>query len=129
LDPNPNNTFFFRESVDDPLFDTEYKQLALRQLEKQKREQSTSEDVEMPVAPTEVVVDKKRELLESHPTRVRRLGQILFPTLIEVYSSTVHHQIRQRAIIGLVKLAYFSDDTVLKAVLKVHAAQTCVAHK
>lgn len=110
------------------MFDTEYKQLALRQLEKQKREQSTGEDVEMPAAPAEVVVDKKRELLESHPTRVRRLGQILFPTLIEVYSSTVHHQIRQRAIIGLVKLAYFSDDTVLKAVLKVHAGQMCVAY-
>ena len=104
--------------IDDPLFDTEYKQLAARQLEQKKRE-SHGEDVEMAVAQSEVAVDKKRELLESHPTRVRRLGQILFPTLIEVYSSTVHYLIRQRAIHGLVKLAYFSSDEVLKAVLKV----------
>ncbi|KAG0045276.1 Ubiquitin fusion degradation protein 4 [Gryganskiella cystojenkinii] len=102
---------------DDPLFDTEYRQLAAKQLEQKKRE-SNGEDVDMTPAQPETPSDKKRELLESHPTRVRRLGQILFPTLIEVYSSTVHYLIRQRAIQGLVKLAYFSSDEVLKTVLK-----------
>jgi len=104
----------------DPLFDTEYRHLALKQLEQQKRDQTSGDDtLAAPAAPAEVVVDMKRELLESNPTRVRRLGQILFPTLIEVYSSTVHYQIRQRAILGLVKLAYFSEEAVLRDVLKV----------
>lgn len=106
---------------DDPLFDIESKHLVARQLD-QKKCEPNGEDVEMTTPQPEVAVDKKRELLESHPTKVRRLGQILFPTLIEIYSSTVHYLIRQRAIQGLVKLTYFSNDEVLKAVLKVHSS-------
>ncbi|KAF9340444.1 Ubiquitin fusion degradation protein 4 [Linnemannia elongata] len=63
-------------------------------------------------------VDKKAELLASHPDSVRRMGTILIPTLIEVYSSTVHLKVRQRAIYALVKLIYFSGDSVLESVLK-----------
>ncbi|KAK3820529.1 MAG: putative ubiquitin-protein ligase Ufd4 [Linnemannia elongata] len=72
------------------------------------------EDVEMKPAP----VDRKAELLASHPDRVRRMGTILIPTLIEVYLSTVHLKVRQRAINALVKLIYFTGDSVLESVLK-----------
>lgn len=64
-------------------------------------------------------VDRKAELLASHPDRVRRMGTILIPTLIEVYLSTVHLKVRQRAINALVKLIYFTGDSVLESVLKV----------
>ena len=65
-------------------------------------------------------VDRKAELLASHPDSVRRMGTILIPTLIEVYSSTVHLKVRQRAIHALVKLIYFTSDKVLETVLKVN---------
>ncbi|KAF9361495.1 Ubiquitin fusion degradation protein 4 [Mortierella sp. AD094] len=103
---------------DDPLFDTEYKYVALKNKEKEQDEvESQSEDVEM-AASAENHTDKREELLKSHPDRVRRIGRILIPTLIEVYSSTVHLRVRQRAIHALVKLIYFTNDSVLNAVLK-----------
>ncbi|KAF9998854.1 Ubiquitin fusion degradation protein 4 [Entomortierella chlamydospora] len=103
---------------DDPLFDTEYKYAALKNKEKEQgEEESQSEDVEM-AASIDNHTDKREELLKSHPDRVRRIGRILIPTLIEVYSSTVHLRVRQRAIHALVKLIYFTNDSVLNAVLK-----------
>ncbi|KAF9202177.1 Ubiquitin fusion degradation protein 4 [Haplosporangium sp. Z 27] len=112
---------------DDPLFDTEYKYAALKDKENEKEdeekeeeeeeEESQNEDVDMS-ASAENHIDKREELLKSHPDRVRRIGRILIPTLIEVYSSTVHLRVRQRAIHALVKLIYFTTDSVLSTVLK-----------
>ncbi|KAG0378953.1 Ubiquitin fusion degradation protein 4 [Mortierella sp. AD032] len=100
---------------EDPLFDTESKYQAIK---KEAASSSTStadgEDVEMKPA----TVDRKAELLASHPDSVRRMGAILIPTLIEVYSSTVHLKVRQRAVSALVKLIYFTSDSVLGSVLK-----------
>ncbi|KAF8948165.1 Ubiquitin fusion degradation protein 4 [Haplosporangium gracile] len=100
---------------EDPLFDTEFRYQAVK---KEAESMSTSaadgEDVEMKPA----TVDRKVELLASHPDSVRRMGTILIPTLIEVYLSTVHLKVRQRAINALVKLIYFSGDGVLESVLK-----------
>lgn len=102
--------------VEDPLFDIEFRYQAVK---KEAESTSTStadgEDVEMKPA----AVDRKAELLASHPDSVRRMGTILIPTLIEVYSSTVHLKVRQRAINALVKLIYFTGDSVLESVLKV----------
>ncbi|KAK3842088.1 MAG: putative ubiquitin-protein ligase Ufd4 [Linnemannia gamsii] len=100
---------------EDPLFDTESRYQAIK---KEATSSSTStvdgEDVEMKPA----TVDRKAELLASHPDSVRRMGAILIPTLIEVYSSTVHLKVRQRAVSALVKLIYFTSDSVLGSVLK-----------
>jgi len=63
--------------------------------------------------------EKRQELLAAHPERVYRLAKVLIPTLIEIYSSTVHLKVRQRAIHALVKLMYFTGDEQLKSVLKV----------
>ncbi|KAF9924677.1 Ubiquitin fusion degradation protein 4 [Linnemannia zychae] len=100
---------------DDPLFDTESRYQAIKK-EKASSNTSTadSEDVEMKPA----TVDRKAELLASHPDSIRRMGVILIPTLIEVYSSTVHLKVRQRAVNALVKLIYFTSDNVLNSVLK-----------
>ncbi|KAG0230372.1 Ubiquitin fusion degradation protein 4 [Mortierella sp. GBA43] len=104
---------------DDPLFDTDYRHASLQRKEqdKSKQEQQT-EDVEMTTAPSETPTDKRRELLESHPERVQRLSMILVPTLIQVYVTTGHLKIRQRAIQALVKLVYFTSEVSLKTVLK-----------
>ncbi|KAF9136537.1 Ubiquitin fusion degradation protein 4 [Mortierella sp. GBA39] len=100
---------------EDPLFDIEFRYQAVKE-EAESTSTSTAdgEDVEMKPA----AVDKKAELLASHPDSVRRMGTILIPTLIEVYSSTVHLKVRQRAINALVKLIYFTGDSVLESVLK-----------
>ncbi|KAF9196772.1 Ubiquitin fusion degradation protein 4 [Haplosporangium sp. Z 11] len=104
---------------DDALFDTEYKHRALKKEETNvDSQESVSGDNDQAPASRAQNVDKRRELLASHPERVHRLGRILIPTLIEVYSSTVHLKVRQRAIHALVKLVYFTDDAVLKTVLK-----------
>lgn len=102
--------------IEDPLFDTESRyQAVTKEAESTSMSTTDGEDVEMkPDA-----VDKKAELLASHPDSVRRMGIILIPTLIEVYSSTVHLKVRQRAINALVKLIYFTGDSVLESVLKV----------
>lgn len=81
-------------------------------------ESPSSSDVEMKQATTEGP-EKRQELLAAHPERVHRLSKVLIPTLIEVYSSTVHLKVRQRAIHALVKLVYFTGDEQLKTVLKV----------
>ena len=109
-------SFSIFDIVEDPLFDIEFRYQAVK-----KEAESTStgtadgEDVEMKPA----AVDRKAELLASHPDSVRRMGTILIPTLIEVYLSTVHLKVRQRAINALVKLIYFTGDSVLESVLKV----------
>ncbi|KAF9149234.1 Ubiquitin fusion degradation protein 4 [Linnemannia schmuckeri] len=100
---------------EDPLFDTEFRyQVVKKEVERTSTSAADGEDVEM--KPT--AVDRKAELLASHPDSVRRMGTILIPTLIEVYSSTVHLKVRQRAINALVKLIYFTGDRVLESVLK-----------
>ncbi|KAF9135241.1 Ubiquitin fusion degradation protein 4 [Mortierella sp. 14UC] len=100
---------------EDPLFDTESRyQAAKKEAASTSPSTADGEDVEMKPA----TVDRKAELLASHPDSVRRMGAILIPTLIEVYSSTVHLKVRQRAINALVKLIYFTSDSVLKSVLK-----------
>ncbi|KAI7823580.1 hypothetical protein BC939DRAFT_451413 [Gamsiella multidivaricata] len=102
---------------DDALFDTDYRYRALKKETQDAGTQDIQrEDVEMKAVASEV--DKRQELLESHPDRMQRLGTILIPTLIEVYTSTVHLRVRQRAIQALVKLIYFSNYTVLKTALK-----------
>jgi hypothetical protein len=110
-------TFFSTcDVIDDPLFDTESRYQAVKKEEENTSTSTTDgEDVEMKPA----ALDKKAELLASHPDSVRRMGIILIPTLIEVYSSTVHLKVRQRAINALVKLIYFTGDSVLESVLKV----------
>ncbi|KAF9109166.1 Ubiquitin fusion degradation protein 4 [Mortierella sp. AM989] len=103
---------------DDPLFDTDYRYAAIKNKEKEKGnegDEPQSGDVGMAA---ETQSDKREELLRSHPDRVRRIGRILIPTLIEVYSSTVHLRVRQKAIHALVKLLYFTSDSLLNAVLK-----------
>ncbi|OAQ31489.1 hypothetical protein K457DRAFT_136009 [Linnemannia elongata AG-77] len=100
---------------EDPLFDIEFRYQAVKkEVESTSTSTADGEDIEMKPA----AVDKKAELLASHPDSVRRMGTILIPTLIEVYSSTVHLKVRQRAIYALVKLIYFSGDSVLESVLK-----------
>ena len=64
-------------------------------------------------------VDKRQKLIECDPDRVQRLDSILIPTLIEIYTNTVNLTVRRRAIHVLVKLVYFTRDSVLKTVLKV----------
>ncbi|KAF9584211.1 Ubiquitin fusion degradation protein 4, partial [Lunasporangiospora selenospora] len=122
---------------DNPLFDTEYKHAKAAKDNKggdqptlptessssvspppPPPQESVGEDVEMGATPVMSETDKRSELLESHPEHVQHLAKILIPTLIEVYSSTVHFRVRQRAINALVKLVYFTNDIVLKDVLK-----------
>ncbi|KAF9917626.1 Ubiquitin fusion degradation protein 4 [Lobosporangium transversale] len=104
---------------DDALFDTEYRYLALKKDEKNKENQDVQEDdVDMANTSASIEIDKREELLKSHPERIRRMGKVMIPTLIEVYSSTVHLRVRQRAIHALVKLIYYTPDDVLKGVLK-----------
>ena len=98
------------------MFDTEFKYKALRAAEAEKNDEETKDgDVEM----TEKQLDKREEVLKSHPDRVRRMGNVLIPTLIELYSSTVHLRVRQRAIHALVKLIYFTNDSLLQTILEV----------
>ncbi|KAF9908784.1 Ubiquitin fusion degradation protein 4 [Linnemannia zychae] len=100
---------------EDPLFDTESRyQAIIKEAANSSTSAADGEDIEMKPA----TVDGKVELLASHPDSVKRMGVILIPTLIEVYSSTVHLKVRQRAIGALVKLIYFSSDSVLGSVLK-----------
>ncbi|KAG0093950.1 Ubiquitin fusion degradation protein 4 [Podila epicladia] len=99
---------------DNALFDTEYRHVAPQAKD---QESPSSSDVEMKQATTEGP-EKRQELLAAHPERVHRLAKVLIPTLIEVYSSTVHLKVRQRAIHALVKLVYFAGDEQLKSVLK-----------
>ncbi|KAG0010965.1 Ubiquitin-protein ligase, partial [Podila clonocystis] len=99
---------------DNALFDTEYRHMTPKAKE---QDPPSSSDVEMKQATLEGP-EKLQELLAAHPERVHRLAKVLIPTLIEVYSSTVHFKVRQRAIHALVKLVYFTGDEQLKSVLK-----------
>ncbi|KAF9419129.1 Ubiquitin fusion degradation protein 4 [Podila epigama] len=99
------------------LFDTEYRYVPPKKPESDSA-QTPVGDVEMSNSAPESGTEKRKELLASHPERVHRLGKVLIPTLIDVYSSTVHLKVRQRAIHALVKLVYFTGDEQLKSVLK-----------
>lgn len=62
--------------------------------------------------------DARIEMLNAHPEIVRRIGQLLIPTLIEVFSATVNLHVRQRVATALLKIVYFSDPKILESVLK-----------
>ncbi|KAG0213076.1 Ubiquitin fusion degradation protein 4 [Mortierella sp. GBA30] len=102
----------------DALFDTEYKYRTNKAERDNDKHGSSGEDVEMYSPPASSEIDRRTELLASHPERILRMGKILIPTLIEVYSSTVHLKVRQRAIHGLLRLMYFASDSILKIVLR-----------
>ncbi|KAG0293113.1 Ubiquitin fusion degradation protein 4, partial [Dissophora globulifera] len=104
---------------EDTLFDTDYRYAKMKKEREQREKQELEgEDIEMRESTDDSDVDKRQELLECNPDRVQRLGMILIPTLIEVYSNTVNPIVRQRAIHVLVKLVYFTSNSVLEAVLR-----------
>jgi E3 ubiquitin-protein ligase TRIP12 len=80
---------------------------------------ANSDDLDAGSAVTNTEVDRRVELLAAHPDRALRLSRILIPTLIEVYSSTVHIKVRQRAIHALLRLMHFISDSVLTTALEV----------
>ncbi|KAF9991076.1 Ubiquitin fusion degradation protein 4 [Mortierella antarctica] len=79
---------------------------------------ASSEDIDTGSAATNTEVDRRIELLAAHPDRALRLSRILIPTLIEVYSSTVHVKVRQRAIHSLLRLMHYTSDGVLTTALR-----------
>ncbi|CAO3599290.1 unnamed protein product [Absidia cylindrospora] len=62
--------------------------------------------------------DPRTELLENNPQLLQRIGVILFPLLLEIYSSTVNLVIRQLVTHTLVKLVFFMNSDTLKLVLQ-----------
>ncbi|KAL1918123.1 uncharacterized protein VTP21DRAFT_3389 [Calcarisporiella thermophila] len=62
--------------------------------------------------------EKRIELLRTRPDVLKRFGQVLVPTLIEVFSATVNLPVRQRVITALLKIAYYSEPDMLKEVLQ-----------
>ncbi|KAF8935048.1 Ubiquitin fusion degradation protein 4 [Dissophora ornata] len=104
---------------DDGLFDTDYRYAKLKKEGGASGQLPESEDIEMQGADDDDDnVDKRQKLIECDPDRVQRLDSILIPTLIEIYTNTVNLTVRRRAIHVLVKLVYFTRDSVLKTVLK-----------
>jgi E3 ubiquitin-protein ligase TRIP12 len=68
--------------------------------------------------PTTPVPDPRIDLFKNNPQLLQRIGFILFPLLLEIYSSTVNLQVRQLVTHTLVKLAFFMDGDALKVVLQ-----------
>lgn len=68
----------------------------------------------------EAMIAHRIELLES-PTReltVRRLNALLLPTLLEVYGASVSSTIRVKALVAMLKIAYFNQPEYLAKTLK-----------
>ncbi|KAH9821476.1 hypothetical protein DFH28DRAFT_1078835 [Melampsora americana] len=68
----------------------------------------------------EAMIAHRIELLES-PTRevtVRRLNALLLPTLLEVYGASVSSTIRVKALVAMLKIAYFNQPAYLARTLK-----------
>ncbi|EGG06319.1 uncharacterized protein MELLADRAFT_48491 [Melampsora larici-populina 98AG31] len=68
----------------------------------------------------EAMIAHRIELLES-PARevtVRRLNALLLPTLLEVYGASVSSTIRVKALVAMLKIAYFNQPDYLSKTLK-----------
>ncbi|KAF9276611.1 Ubiquitin fusion degradation protein 4 [Mortierella alpina] len=102
----------------DPLFDTDYRYRGRKAETDADKSGANGEDLDAGSAATSTEVDRRIELLAAHPDRALRLSRILIPTLIEVYSSTVHIKVRQRAIHALLRLMHFTSDSVLTTALR-----------
>ncbi|CAO3564433.1 unnamed protein product [Mortierella alpina] len=102
----------------DPLFDTDYRYRGRKEVMDSEKQGANSDDLDAGSAVTNTEVDRRVELLAAHPDRALRLSRILIPTLIEVYSSTVHIKVRQRAIHALLRLMHFTSDSVLTTALE-----------
>ncbi|KAI8082723.1 uncharacterized protein BX664DRAFT_387876 [Halteromyces radiatus] len=62
--------------------------------------------------------DPRIQLFKENSELLQRIGFILFPLLLEIYSSTVNLRVRQLVTHILVKLVFFMDSDALKIVLK-----------
>ncbi|KAF9957248.1 Ubiquitin fusion degradation protein 4 [Mortierella alpina] len=102
----------------DPLFDTDYRYRGRKEETDSDKPGSNGEDMDNGSPATNTEIDRRVELLATHPDRSLRLSRILIPTLIEVYSSTVHVKVRQRAIHALLRLMHFTSDSVLTTALR-----------
>ncbi|KAF9560690.1 Ubiquitin fusion degradation protein 4 [Mortierella alpina] len=102
----------------DPLFDTDYRYRGRKEETDSDKQGVNGEDLDTGSAVINTEVDRRVELLAAHPDRALRLSRILIPTLIEVYSSTVHVKVRQRAIHALLRLMHFTSESVLTSALK-----------
>ncbi|CAO3632336.1 unnamed protein product [Cunninghamella echinulata] len=67
---------------------------------------------------TTVKPDPRIESLKNNPQLLKRDGAILFPLLLEIYSSTVNLRLRLQVTQALVKYVFFMDADTLKSVLK-----------
>ncbi|KAI8337685.1 hypothetical protein BC941DRAFT_425909 [Chlamydoabsidia padenii] len=62
--------------------------------------------------------DPRIDLFKTNPQLLQRIGSIMFPLLLEIYSSTVNIRVRQLVTHILVKLVFFVDGEALKVVLQ-----------
>lgn len=60
---------------------------------------------------------RRTDMLKERPNLVKRLTQLLLPTLVEVYAASVALHVRQKVLIGLLKIVNFVEPSDLNEVL------------
>ncbi|ORY01005.1 hypothetical protein K493DRAFT_210243 [Basidiobolus meristosporus CBS 931.73] len=67
---------------------------------------------------SESEADSRMELFKKNPAVMAKFAEVLLPTFIEVFSSTVVTQVRLRVVAALLKTVFYTDIEVLTRVLK-----------
>ncbi|KAK9728001.1 Ubiquitin fusion degradation protein 4, partial [Basidiobolus ranarum] len=62
--------------------------------------------------------DLRTDLLKKNPAVMAKFTEVLLPTFIEVFSSTVVTQVRLRVVAALLKTVFYADVEVLTNILK-----------
>ncbi|KAI5294544.1 Ubiquitin fusion degradation protein 4 [Ascosphaera acerosa] len=76
---------------------------------------ATSQPLQDPLADSKI--RSRVDVLDGLPAEVQRFAKILFPTLTDIYSSTVNQAVREKVLLAQMKMLLYLDPQVLSAAL------------